>query len=67
MISVSSKITGNSLFIFIIVAFAVWILGQTDAMASFTEDIYAALGDMFDFLPIVAVVGALGYMSGKKG
>ena len=49
------------------VAFAVVILGGTDAMASYADAIYEALTARFDFLPIIAIVGALAYVSGRRG
>lgn len=60
------RLTDNPLFVFIIAAFAIWIIGQTDAMASFTDAIYAALNDSFDVLPLVAVLGAIALIGGYK-
>lgn len=54
------------MFVFIIVGFAAAVLMGTDALASFEADIYNALGDAFDFLPIIAIVGAFAYVKGKN-
>lgn len=64
--SVANKITGNGMFVFVLVAFAVVILGGTTAMASYATAIYNALTASFEFLPIIAIVGALAYVSGRR-
>jgi len=54
------------MFIFVIVGFAVAIIMGIDAMASFETAIYSALTTAFSFLPVIAILGALSYISGKN-
>jgi hypothetical protein len=62
MSGLASKITTNPMFIFVIVGFALAIIMDIDAMASFEDAIYAALTTSFSFLPVVAILGALAYL-----
>ena len=66
MSGLANKITGNSMFIFVIVGFAVAIIMGIPAMASFEESIYDALTVAFSFLPVIAILGALAYISGGR-
>ena len=54
------------MFVFVIVGFALAIIMDISAMASFQESIYDALTTSFSFLPVIAIVGALGYMGGRR-
>ena len=65
MSSLANKITGNPMFIFVLVGFALAIIMDMDAMASFQEAIYNALTTSFEFLPVIAIIGALAYLSGR--
>lgn len=67
MSGLAGRITSNGLFVFMVVMFAVVIIWNIPAMASFTTQIYDALTTSFEFLPLVALVGALAYMSGARG
>ena len=66
MSGLANKITGNSMFIFVIVGFAVAIIMAIPAMASFEEAIYNGLTTAFSFLPVIAILGALSYISGGR-
>ena len=66
MSGLANKITGNSMFVFVIVGFAVAIIMGIDAMDSFEEAIYNALTTAFSFLPVIAILGALSYISGGR-
>lgn len=46
--------------------FIVVILWQIPAFESFADDIYDALGTSFEFLPIIVVFGALGFIKATK-
>ncbi len=54
------------MFIFVLVGFALAIIMDIDAMASFQDSIYSALSTSFEFLPVIAIVGALAYMGGRR-
>ena len=66
MSGIANTITKNPMFVFVIVGFALAIIMDIDAMASFQDAIYTALTTSFSFLPVIAIVGALGYM-GTRG
>ncbi len=53
---------GNPIVVFMLAMFVAVIIWQIDAMASFTEAIYAALVTSFSILPIIAIVGALAFL-----
>ena len=43
------------------------VLWQMDMMVSFADAIYEALTTSFAFLPVVAIVAALAFVSGGRG
>jgi len=56
------KLLDNPIVQFMLAMFIVVILWQIPAFASFADGIYDALGTSFEFLPIIAVFGALGFV-----
>jgi len=52
-------------FVFMLVMFAAVIVMGIPAMASFEAAIYDALTTSFEFLPLIALVGALAYLGGR--
>ncbi len=57
-----SAMLGNPIVVFMLAMFVAVVIWQIDAMASFTEAIYAALVTSFSILPIIAIVGALAFL-----
>jgi len=56
------RLLENPIVQFMLAMFIVTILWQIPAFASFADTIYDALGTSFEFLPILAVFGALGFI-----
>lgn len=66
MSGLAKSILSNPIFVFVVVGFAVVIIMGIDAMASFEDAIYTAMVSAFEFLPIIAIIGALGYVTGRR-
>jgi len=51
---------------FLIVMFVAVILWQMEAMVSFADAIYDGINSSFGFFPVIAIVGALAFLSGGR-
>lgn len=56
----------NPVVVFLLAMFIAVVLWQIPAMASFATAIYDALDTSFSFLPVIAIVGALAFMTGRR-
>jgi hypothetical protein len=60
------KLLNNSIVQFMLAMFIIVILWRIPAFASFSDAIYDALGTSFEFLPIIAVFGALRFIKSSR-
>ena len=63
---IAGTLLKNPVVVFLLAMFIAVVLWQIDIMASFADAIYDALDTSFAFLPVIAIVGALAFMSSRR-
>ena len=67
MSGIANKLLNNPIVLFLLAMFVAVVLWEMEIMDSFADAIYAALTTSFAFLPVVAIVAALAFVSSGRG
>jgi len=66
MSGIAGTLLRNPIVIFLLAMFIAAVLWQIDTLDSFEDAIYNALDTSFAFLPVIAIIGALAFLSGRR-